>query len=285
MIPGRNTGSHAHPEPDLALKLAALVDTSRSVAATRSRRDKIALLAELFARVPPDEIELAASYLCGVVRQEKLGLGWAGLQAADAVAAPGTGLFDADAEPLGGRRRARGAGRDPRAHRPHHRQGLGRRAAAAPARTARAARRRRAAVSVRPRDGRAPPGRARRAGDRGGGSRGRPPGGRRAPCRHADGRPAARRPRGADRGSRGARALRRAALPAGAADAGRQRGQRGRGARRAGRGGARVEARRRPGPGPQGGRRDPGLFSPAQRGHARRCPRSSTPCARCPRAS
>ena len=78
-----------HPEPDLTLKLAALVDTSRRVAATRSRRDKIALLAELFTRMPPDEIELAASYLGGVVRQEKLGLGWAGLQAAaDAVADP-----------------------------------------------------------------------------------------------------------------------------------------------------------------------------------------------------
>ncbi len=39
--------------------------------------------------MPPDEIELAASYLAGVVRQEKLGLGWAGLQAAaDAVAEP-----------------------------------------------------------------------------------------------------------------------------------------------------------------------------------------------------
>jgi len=58
------------------------VDTSRRVAATRGRRDKIALLAELFALVPPDEIELAAGYLCGVVRQEKLGLGWAALQAA-----------------------------------------------------------------------------------------------------------------------------------------------------------------------------------------------------------
>ena len=32
--------------------------------------------------MPPDEIELAAGYLCGVVRQEKLGLGWAALQAA-----------------------------------------------------------------------------------------------------------------------------------------------------------------------------------------------------------
>ena len=59
------------------------------MAATRSRRDKISLLAELLAAVPSDEIELAASYLCGVVRQEKLGLGWAGLRAAsDSVEPP-----------------------------------------------------------------------------------------------------------------------------------------------------------------------------------------------------
>lgn len=100
----RKTGSRSRPtgftlSRILSLKLAALVDTSRSVAATRSRRDKIAILAELFTRVPPAEIELAASYLGGVVRQERLGLGWAGLQAADALAAPGTGLFDADGAP------------------------------------------------------------------------------------------------------------------------------------------------------------------------------------------
>src|SRR3954454_22777367 len=77
-----------HPEPDLILKLAVLVDTSRSVAATRARRDKIALLAELFTRALPDEIELAACYLGGVVRQEKLGLGWAGLQAVAETALP-----------------------------------------------------------------------------------------------------------------------------------------------------------------------------------------------------
>jgi ATP-dependent DNA ligase I len=76
-----------HPEQDLALKLAALVDTSRRVGATRGRRDKIALLAQLLALVPPDEIGLAAGYLCGVVRQEKLGLGWAALQAASEAAA------------------------------------------------------------------------------------------------------------------------------------------------------------------------------------------------------
>jgi DNA ligase-1 len=52
------------------------------VAATRSRREKIALLAELFAGASRDEVELAAAYLCGVVPQEKLGVGWAALQAA-----------------------------------------------------------------------------------------------------------------------------------------------------------------------------------------------------------
>jgi DNA ligase-1 len=92
---------HAVLQQDLALKLATLVDTSRRVAATRGRRDKIALLAELFAGVPASEIELAVSYLCGVVRQEKLGLGWAALQAAsDATAGPGRLAASADADTL-----------------------------------------------------------------------------------------------------------------------------------------------------------------------------------------
>jgi DNA ligase 1 len=64
------------------LKLAALAETSRRVGETRSRRDKVALLAELLAATPPDEIELAAAYLSGAVRQDKLGLGWATIQSA-----------------------------------------------------------------------------------------------------------------------------------------------------------------------------------------------------------
>jgi DNA ligase-1 len=51
------------------------------VAATRSRRDKIARLAALLASAPANEIALATSYLCGIVPQEKLGVGWATLQA------------------------------------------------------------------------------------------------------------------------------------------------------------------------------------------------------------
>jgi DNA ligase-1 len=63
------------------------VETSRAVAATRSRRDKIARLASLLATAPPGEAALATAYLCGVVPQVKLGVGWAALQTA-AGAAP-----------------------------------------------------------------------------------------------------------------------------------------------------------------------------------------------------
>ena len=42
----------------------------------------MALLADLFAAASPDEIELAAAYLSGTLRQQKLGIGWAALQAA-----------------------------------------------------------------------------------------------------------------------------------------------------------------------------------------------------------
>jgi DNA ligase 1 len=59
-----------------------VVETSRRVAETSGRRDKIGLLAALLATVPSPEIEIATAYLCGTVRQEKLGVGWAALQAA-----------------------------------------------------------------------------------------------------------------------------------------------------------------------------------------------------------
>ncbi|MGH7580201.1 MAG: ATP-dependent DNA ligase [Gemmatimonadales bacterium] len=59
------------------MKFAAVADASRRVAESRGRRDKIALLATLLAATPPDEIEIAAAYLSGAVRQDKLGLGWA----------------------------------------------------------------------------------------------------------------------------------------------------------------------------------------------------------------
>jgi DNA ligase 1 len=64
------------------VKLAALAATSRRLAETSGRREKIGLLAALLAQAPAEEIEIAAAYLSGIVRQEKLGLGWATIQRA-----------------------------------------------------------------------------------------------------------------------------------------------------------------------------------------------------------
>ena len=64
------------------MKLAELVDTSRSVTQTSGRLEKIGLLASLLAEVPPTEVEIAASYLSGAIRQQRTGIGWAALQAA-----------------------------------------------------------------------------------------------------------------------------------------------------------------------------------------------------------
>jgi DNA ligase-1 len=62
--------------------LGALVQTSQAVAATSGRRRKIEHLAALLAQAAPEEIETAIAYLSGDVRQAKLGVGWATLQAA-----------------------------------------------------------------------------------------------------------------------------------------------------------------------------------------------------------
>lgn len=59
--------------------LAELVATSAEVAATRSRKAKVALLAELLGRVEADELEVVVSYLGGALRQRRTGLGWRGV--------------------------------------------------------------------------------------------------------------------------------------------------------------------------------------------------------------
>ncbi len=59
--------------------LADLVSTSVEVAATRSRKAKVAALAETLARVEPGELEIVVSYLGGALRQRRTGLGWRGV--------------------------------------------------------------------------------------------------------------------------------------------------------------------------------------------------------------
>jgi DNA ligase 1 len=64
------------------LKLANLVETSRRVAETSGRLEKIGLLASLLSSVPAQEIEIAAAFLSGSFRQARLGVGYAALQSA-----------------------------------------------------------------------------------------------------------------------------------------------------------------------------------------------------------
>lgn len=59
--------------------LAELVATSAAVAATRSRKAKVAALAETLARVTPEELEVVVSYLGGALLQRRTGLGWRGV--------------------------------------------------------------------------------------------------------------------------------------------------------------------------------------------------------------
>jgi DNA ligase-1 len=81
--------------------LADLVLTSRRVAATRSRSEKIAALADLLRRLGPEEIEVATAFVSGQLRQGRIGLGPAAVRAAladaPAAAAPALSLSEVDA--------------------------------------------------------------------------------------------------------------------------------------------------------------------------------------------
>ncbi|MFI6940043.1 ATP-dependent DNA ligase [Streptomyces sp. NPDC050418] len=55
---------------------AEVATTSHRVAATTARKEKTALLAELFGRMTPDEAPLVVSYLAGRLPQRKINVGW-----------------------------------------------------------------------------------------------------------------------------------------------------------------------------------------------------------------
>ncbi|MFN8190639.1 MAG: ATP-dependent DNA ligase [Nocardioidaceae bacterium] len=59
--------------------LADVVTASREVTATRSRKAKVEILAGCLAAAPPEEREIAASYLAGSLLQRRTGLGWRGV--------------------------------------------------------------------------------------------------------------------------------------------------------------------------------------------------------------
>jgi ATP-dependent DNA ligase I len=78
-----------------------LAEASAAVAASSSRTHKIALMAELFSALQPDEIEPAVSFLSGSPRQGRIGLGYAAISAAGDVSpldeAPVLTVLDVDA--------------------------------------------------------------------------------------------------------------------------------------------------------------------------------------------
>src|SRR3954471_9968294 len=67
-----------------------LVLTSKLVAETSGRLEKIALLAALLKRLAPNEIPIAIGFLTGWPRQGKLGVGWATVSEARPAAAATT---------------------------------------------------------------------------------------------------------------------------------------------------------------------------------------------------
>lgn len=56
--------------------LADVARTSREVAATAARSEKIAALARLFRRTEPAEAPVVITYLAGKLPQRRTGVGW-----------------------------------------------------------------------------------------------------------------------------------------------------------------------------------------------------------------
>src|SRR3954451_19140384 len=80
--------------------LASVVETSRRVAETTGRLEKIRRLAALLQSLSPEEIDIAVAFLSGSYRQPKLNIGYAALQAASdsgSATAPSLTLAEADA--------------------------------------------------------------------------------------------------------------------------------------------------------------------------------------------
>ena len=59
--------------------LADLVETSNAVAATRSRKAKVAAIAERLAQAEVDELPVVTAYVGGTILQRRTGVGWRGL--------------------------------------------------------------------------------------------------------------------------------------------------------------------------------------------------------------
>jgi DNA ligase-1 len=64
---------------------ADLTAAWRAVAATSARSAKVALIADVLRRTPPEEVAIVVGYLSGELRQRRTGIGWAAFRDAPAV--------------------------------------------------------------------------------------------------------------------------------------------------------------------------------------------------------
>jgi DNA ligase-1 len=71
------------------MRLAAVVETSERIGATRSRLQKVEAISGLLKKTEPDEVALVVDYLAGIVPQGRIGVGYAGVLAARGVGAAG----------------------------------------------------------------------------------------------------------------------------------------------------------------------------------------------------
>ena len=78
------------------MRLDAVVDTSRRVAATTKRLEKIDLLAGLLKQLHPDDVEIVVAFLTGRTRQGRIGAGYGTLRDAKGSPAMGPNLEVAD---------------------------------------------------------------------------------------------------------------------------------------------------------------------------------------------
>jgi DNA ligase-1 len=78
---------------------AELTAAWRAVAATPARSAKVALIADVLRRTPPEEVAIVVGYLSGELRQRRTGIGWAAFRDAPAVgtAKPTLTVTDVDA--------------------------------------------------------------------------------------------------------------------------------------------------------------------------------------------
>ena len=78
--------------------LVDLVDASNRVAATRSRKVKVAVLADVLGRAEPDEVAAAAAFVAGQLRHGRVGVGWGLLSGVEVEPAPSPTLTVAEVD-------------------------------------------------------------------------------------------------------------------------------------------------------------------------------------------